>query len=273
MSQSATIQGTAPTDPAEIRNVFGANLRLLSANYPSIAGLCRELGINRTQYNRYLSGESFPRPDVLHRICTFFNKDARILLEPVGDLPSSSSDLLGHPAIRDFIGHKSMEVPEDMVPSGIYRFSRRSFVDDRMAMLGLLMVFREDGYTFLRGYEAKDAMDQQGLSTAGPAREFRGIFLRQEEGVANLAARRGSITCSYNFLSRYPAMDGHFLEGYSTRSVKETIMGRRVERTVYEHIGHNRSAIFDTARNGGLILQSELPRFHQRLLRFDEAFR
>ena len=56
------------TDPVEVRGIFGANLRHLSGRYPSIAGLCRELGINRTQYNRYLSGESFPRPDVLQRI-------------------------------------------------------------------------------------------------------------------------------------------------------------------------------------------------------------
>ena len=74
------------TDPVEVRGIFGANLRQLSGRYPSIAGLCRELGINRTQYNRYLSGESFPRPDVLQRICTFFDTDARILLEPVDEL-------------------------------------------------------------------------------------------------------------------------------------------------------------------------------------------
>lgn len=273
MSRSAKNPSQVPTDPAEIRNIFGANLRQLSSQYPSIAGLCRELGINRTQYNRYLSGESFPRPDVLHRICAFFGKDARILLEPVDTIPDGNSELLNHPAIRDFMGKNSTNVPEDVVPSGIYRFSRRSFVDDSMGVLGMLLVFREDGYTFLRGYEAKDAMEQQGLPTTGPAREFRGIFLLQEEGVANIAARRGSITCSYQFLSRYPSMDGHFLEGYSARSVRETMRSRRIERTVYEHLGHNRDAIRATAHDQGLVPFDKLPKFHQRLLRLDEPFR
>ncbi|MEC7297270.1 helix-turn-helix domain-containing protein [Pseudooceanicola nitratireducens] len=273
MSRAANINRQVPMDPAGIRNIFGANLRQLSSQYPSIAGLCRELGINRTQYNRYLSGESFPRPDVLHRICEFFNKDARILLEPVDAIPDGNSELLNHPSIREFLGQNSTNVPEETVPSGLYRFSRRSFVDDTVAMMGMLLVFREDGYTFLRGYEAKDAMEQQGLPTTGPAREFRGIFLLQEEGVANIAARRGSITCSYQFLSRYPSMDGHFLEGYSARSVRETIRSRRVERTVYEHLGTNLSAIRHTARNGGLIPFDQLPKFHQRLLRLDEPFR
>ena len=88
-----------------------------------------------------------------------------------------------------------------------------------------------------------------------------------------IAARRGSITCSYQFLSRYPSMDGHFLEGYSARSVRETVRSRRVERTVYEHIGTNKKLIRETAEQGGLIPHDQLPRFHQRLLRIDEPFR
>ncbi|MGI3167817.1 helix-turn-helix domain-containing protein [Pseudooceanicola sp. C21-150M6] len=244
----------------------------MSSQYPSIAGLCRELGINRTQFNRYLSGESFPRPDVLHRICTFFGKDARILLEPVESVPDNGNDMLSHPVIRDFLGRNSTDVPEEMVPSGLYRFSRRSFVDDSQAVLGLMLIFRESGFTFLRGYEAKEAMEQQGLSTKGPDREFRGVFLQQEEGVANIASRRGSITCSYQFLSRYPTMDGHFLEGYSARSARESVRTRRVGRTVYEYLNNNRDAIRWTAKHAGLLPQEDLPKFHQRLLRFDEAF-
>jgi len=69
--------------PAELRNMFGANLRILARSFPSISELSRQLGINRTQFNRYLSGESFPRPDVLARMCKFFGVDARVLLEPV----------------------------------------------------------------------------------------------------------------------------------------------------------------------------------------------
>ncbi|MEP2204195.1 MAG: helix-turn-helix transcriptional regulator, partial [Tateyamaria sp.] len=48
--------------PSELRSMFGANLRQLAAEYTSISDLARQLGINRTQFNRYLSGESFPRP-------------------------------------------------------------------------------------------------------------------------------------------------------------------------------------------------------------------
>jgi transcriptional regulator with XRE-family HTH domain len=63
--------------------MFGSNLRSLAKGYTSISELSRQLGINRTQFNRYLSSESFPRPDVLARICFFFEVDARVLLESV----------------------------------------------------------------------------------------------------------------------------------------------------------------------------------------------
>ncbi|MFZ0097045.1 MAG: hypothetical protein WAK98_01060, partial [Gemmobacter sp.] len=49
--------------PTEVRAVFGQNLRKLCDGGPPITVLCQQIGINRTQFNRYLSGEAFPRPD------------------------------------------------------------------------------------------------------------------------------------------------------------------------------------------------------------------
>ncbi|NBV62153.1 MAG: XRE family transcriptional regulator, partial [Rhodobacteraceae bacterium] len=69
--------------PANIRAIFGQNLQRLCAQGPSVSAICRKIGINRTQFNRYLTGDSFPRPDVLERICLHFNVDARILLRPL----------------------------------------------------------------------------------------------------------------------------------------------------------------------------------------------
>ena len=111
-------------DPSELRAVFGQNLRHLSKEHSSIASLCRKLGINRTQFNRYLTGESFPRPDVLHKICRFFGVDARILLEPVATIKNPNESLLDHPQIRAFFGRQPAEVPESLFPSGFYRFIR-----------------------------------------------------------------------------------------------------------------------------------------------------
>ncbi len=48
------------------------NLRVLCRNYPSISQVCREIGINRHQFDRYLRGTSRPSAHNLLRICEFF---------------------------------------------------------------------------------------------------------------------------------------------------------------------------------------------------------
>jgi transcriptional regulator with XRE-family HTH domain len=89
--------------PAELRAMFGRNLRLLCQPYASVSALCRELGINRTQFNRYLSGESFPRPDILQRICAYFKVDARILLQPLHEVQNSNTDVIFSNEMEDFL--------------------------------------------------------------------------------------------------------------------------------------------------------------------------
>lgn len=252
--------------------MFGANLRSLSKRYPSISELSRQLGINRTQFNRYLSGESFPRPDVLDRICAFFDVDARILLEPVDKL-STRGMVLNGPVLADFVGAGVNQVPEDVFPLGFYRFSRRSFSNDTQFITGLVYVFRDAGYTYVRGFEAREAMRQQGLPDDTRSREFRGYVTRQEDGVAMMISRRNAMTCSFNYLARVASFENNFWVGYVTRTVRESASGTRASRMVYEHLGRSRNDVFSAARNSGFISEDKLTPFHNRLLQIGDPFR
>ena len=259
--------------PAQLRGMFGENLRKLSRKYPSISELARQLGINRTQFNRYLSGESFPRPDVLARMCDFFGVDARVLLEPVDDLDTGSTDdLIANPYLRDFVGMAAQGVPEEAFPSGFYRFSRRSFLNADVFVVGLLQVRRDGKHTVLRGFETKDAMRLQGLPTDLQAREFRGLVMQQEKGITILAARRNAMTGSFNYLSRAASFQNNYWAGYVTRTVPESEGGMRVTRLAYEHLGHDRGAVLAAARSTGFRTESELEPFHRRLLRPEAEF-
>ncbi|MFW5654605.1 MAG: helix-turn-helix domain-containing protein [Roseicyclus sp.] len=51
---------------------FNANLGLLCGHYRSIAEVCRRIGINRQQFNKYLSGQVHPSRHNMRRICDFF---------------------------------------------------------------------------------------------------------------------------------------------------------------------------------------------------------
>ena len=48
---------------------FAANLRHVCSAWPSLAMFCRETGINRSQFNRYLNGRTRPSNHILARIC------------------------------------------------------------------------------------------------------------------------------------------------------------------------------------------------------------
>lgn len=256
-----------------MRKVFGQNLRLLCEGYPSISGLCRDLGINRTQFNRYMSGESFPRPDVLHRICEFFGTDARILLEPVAHLQVASGDMVNHPFLSGFFGNATVEVSETLFPSGFYRFARRSFVDANSFVLGLVRISRADGYTFLRGFEPRNAVREQGLSMASRDREYRGIVMRQEEGIMAIVTHRHSLSCSFNFLTPETAFQSNLWEGYASRTVREKVTGDRATRMVYEHLGTSPAQALPAARKTGVVSADKLPPFYVHLLRPDQPFR
>lgn len=260
-------------DPAALRKVFGKNLRGLLKNFASVSEVCRRLDINRTQFNRYLSGESFPRPDVLQRICVFFDVDARILLEPMEEIAGKSGNFVGHPYLEGFFGAPTIEVPEKVFPSGFYRFARQSFLDASQFVLGLVMITRKDGYTFLRGYEPRKALLDKGLSTAPYNTEFRGIVMRQEDGVMAVVTHRDTMSCSFNFLAQETSFQNNIWEGYASRTARERVTGRRAMRMVYEHLGDDCPSVLEAARQCGMVSIDKVPAYYLYLLRPSEEFR
>lgn len=52
---------------------FSRNLRSLCADHGSIAQVCRDIGLNRQQFNRYLNGGGMPSAHNLRRIAQHFN--------------------------------------------------------------------------------------------------------------------------------------------------------------------------------------------------------
>ncbi len=257
--------------PAELRSMFGANLRQLSREYPSISELSRQLGINRTQFNRYLAGESFPRPDVLSRMCDFFGVDALVILEPVDQIVQRD-EIMSGPVLGDFLGTSVQQVSEHLFPSGFYRFSRRSFLDPEQFVIGLVRVWREGQATYVRGLEARAAMLAQGLPLTREAREFKGLVMQQEEGIAALVSRLGGMTVSFTYLNRVTSFENNYWVGYVARTMREAPDAERVVRVVYEHLGKNFGSAKAAAKSAGYCTADKLLPFHQRLLQTDRPF-
>nr|WP_309504588.1 helix-turn-helix transcriptional regulator [uncultured Roseovarius sp.] len=65
----------AETRPSLPAMNFSSNLKLLCSEQPSVAEVCRKIGINRQQFNKYLAGQSLPSNKNINRISAFFGVD------------------------------------------------------------------------------------------------------------------------------------------------------------------------------------------------------
>lgn len=96
---------------------FGSNLRELCKSKGSVTGICRELDINRQQFNKYLNGDNFPRKATLEKICRYFAvSDVELLLPKhdavVGNTPAGVKPIMLKPEFSEILCQVS--APQDM---------------------------------------------------------------------------------------------------------------------------------------------------------------
>ena len=90
-----------------IRRNLAANLRRLVSGHASVAAVCRGLGMNRSQFERYLQGKSVPNRATARLICDYFRIDEDELYRaPEAAVPE-------HPALLPI--HQTLY--ENMVPT------------------------------------------------------------------------------------------------------------------------------------------------------------
>ncbi|SFD99947.1 helix-turn-helix domain-containing protein [Roseivivax sediminis] len=238
--------------PAELRQRLGENLTTLSRSAPSISALCRELGINRTQFNRYRSGESFPRPDVLWRICRHFKVDARILLEPVDAILASARGPFCHSELAGFLSAPERQVSEASLPTGIYRTVRTKAGADH-AVSGLVRIYRKDGHAFLRGFEPRGTGE-----LPGTMREFRGVLVAHWAGFVAITSRRNSTALSYTDMRPVPGETGLW-SGHVHAAEHGDGDDAHGARAVLQYLGTVSPEVYAAARGAGPVPASALP--------------
>jgi transcriptional regulator with XRE-family HTH domain len=68
-----------------LRSLFAQNLRQLSATKRSHAHVARALGINRQQFNNYITGKNLPNETVVDKICKYFKVEVAYMFREVGE--------------------------------------------------------------------------------------------------------------------------------------------------------------------------------------------
>jgi hypothetical protein len=100
-----------------IHDIFSVNLRQACKRFDSISDVARRVGINRQQFNRYLSGENIPNRRTIGRLAKFLNIDESELFSikdhksNVGGVFSASSYVPGAQAMAIAGGNQKVLLP------------------------------------------------------------------------------------------------------------------------------------------------------------------
>ncbi|MDA7946372.1 MAG: helix-turn-helix domain-containing protein [Hyphomicrobiaceae bacterium] len=221
------------------------NLRLLTSYYKSVAEACRQLGINRQQFNKYLSGHTAPSRHTLQRICDFFGVEDYELLLPADEFrelvalkPSRASGPVANgPAYMDHIDrliHASRGDAERYC--GYYFAYRYSFSDSGALQKSLVRFWREDERILSKRVER--FQDRDGEEVAPFLCKYLGTLLLLRDRIYVIeydALRRQEVsqTILYpGYRSRLTWLSGLNM-GVSTRDDRRIGCGR----VLYQHLG------------------------------------
>lgn len=238
--------------PAEVRAVFGQNLRVLCEGESSISDLCRRIGINRTQFNRYLGGEAFPRPDILQRICAHFSVDARILLEPIAQIRAdwrlraalSLRDVAMPPRARPFDHY--------LMPDGIYRFWRKSFSHPGKYVTGLWRVHTEDNVKKLKSFDLYPHPVRRGTRRAARKVPYSGVFMQHFDGVSLLCSTGSENVLSFTFFEYGLSGSTRYYNGVSILTRRQMQGTARLSNIVLERFTGECADLIRLARQIGI---------------------
>ena len=184
---------------------FAKNLRLLTDHYRSVAEVCRKIGVNRSQFNKYLSGKSTPSRHMHKTICDFFGVE-------------SDEILLPHARFQEILG----AIPPSERGAAAQRPYQQTL--DRLVARSGTDLADYEGYYFEHSY----SMTYPGLilrsllhlTCAGGVPQYTRL-----ENMARASERRYSVRSKYKGMAFY-LRDRIFLVDY------ESVTGNEISQTV-----------------------------------------
>ena len=250
----------------EMHRDFARNLRLAAGHAPSVSELCRRIGINRTQFNRYLSGEAFPRPDILHRICQHFGVDARILLEPLEDI---RNDWRARAAqrLRDIaLPREARPFDHYLMPDGIYRFWRRSFSHPGRYVSGLWRVHTANGVKMLKSFDLYPQPVRRGTRRFARKVPYSGVFMQHFDGVSLLCSTGSENVLSFTFFEYGLSGSTRYYNGVSILTRRQMPDAERLSNIVLERFSGECPDLVRMARQVGIGDGDRVPDIVRRAL-------
>lgn len=136
---------TKTEKPDSIKEIFAANLKSLSVQKSSVALVCREMKLNRQQFNRYLAADTLPNPRSLKRIADYFGvSEERLFESPAARKVNKTRDSLpsNFPMFE-----KTLSDARSILPSGIYYSYTNSRSVPDCFIRGIMIVRQEADFS------------------------------------------------------------------------------------------------------------------------------
>jgi transcriptional regulator with XRE-family HTH domain len=221
----------------------GANLRQLCSLHKSVAEVSRKLGINRQQFNKYLSGDAIPSLRNLRRITDFFGVDEFEILLPPADfaasvLPRSAAMKASAAAgATSFLPAPSEASQTFLAPyCGYYHVYFCTPVWSNHVVRALARIYQQDGRTVTRSIER--IRDGRSGRRAGPVQKFRGIVAQVVDRLCILEYEtfvEELLSMTFLYPSHRHAL--RFLTGVMTGVASGGSRQPFASRIVYEYLG------------------------------------
>ena len=136
-----------------IRGIFSNNLRRLSSTQKSHAHVARQLGLNRQQFNGYITGKNLPNERVIDNICAYFQVDVGSLFreaDPESDFRNIESLTDRQRKFIDRLISDEKSTSRQALQDGLYYVYFSVSGDPEMVACSLMAVKREGGLTTFR---------------------------------------------------------------------------------------------------------------------------
>lgn len=254
-------------DRSEIMQVFARNLRALVARRPSISHVCRDLEINRSQFNRYLSGAAQPRPDVLHRICRYFDCDARILQTPLHEIGDNGRSTWPFAGAEDPFGVLTRDFEHARMPDGLYQFVLPNMVEPGALVVDLIRLFTsENGTKGVSWSVPRPYAESIGMKRGLHARKLTGFAYQHIDGVSLLLANPVSRHLMMCFVTQGYRGVPTVYAGYAALTLSKGPMQSQVQPLIIERLPRNCADTLRIRRAHRTIRIGDLPQAQRQYL-------
>lgn len=127
MSANKQLPPAEGLHPSELREIFRKKLRFAVNMVGSVNKACALIGVNRTQFNRYLSGQSMPRPELLYKFCQQLSLPMEWFFDQSKDFAASLSEHELGGQLRQMVAGHKFRISEEMMPDGFYLLWKKMF--------------------------------------------------------------------------------------------------------------------------------------------------